>query len=110
MTIRSGRYIALAAGATAALLFAASPVPHTTHAGQLTSDATVSVSMVNNVYAPATITVSAGTTVVWSNDEDPNGRDVTHDVIADDFTSWSSDYIDPGGTYSRTFDTPGTYN
>ncbi len=110
MTGRTGRYLALAAGTAAALFFAAAPALHATQASQLSSDASVSVSMVSNVYAPTTITVSAGTTVTWSNDEDPNCTDVTHDVIADDYSSWSSDYLDPGGTYSRTFDTPGSYH
>lgn len=66
------------------------------------------VSMVNNSYQPGTITIAAGSTVTWVNNEDPNGTDVTHDVIADD-VSWSSDYLSPGQSFSQEFDTPGTY-
>jgi plastocyanin len=69
----------------------------------------VTVSMVNNLFVPNVVTVPAGTTVTWVSNEDPTGTDVTHDVIADDY-AWSSPYIDPGQSYSRTFDTPGTYN
>jgi plastocyanin len=80
------------------------------HAGTTArAQSAVSVSMINNVYAPPTITITAGTTVTWVNNEDPNGTDVTHDVIDGDGTSWSSDYIDPGQSFSHEYDTPGTY-
>ena len=72
--------------------------------------ATQLISMVNNSFRPGTITIAAGTTVVWENDEDPNGDNVTHDVLADDLTSWNSDYLNPGDSFSMTFTTPGVYN
>ncbi len=65
---------------------------------------------VNNVFVPKTITVPAGTTVTWINDEDPNVLDNIHDVMADDYTSWSSAYLNPGDSYSHTFAAPGTYH
>jgi len=69
----------------------------------------VVVSMQNDQYNPNTITIAAGTTVVWENDEDPNASNVTHDVVSDD-GSWYSDFIDPGQTFAMTFTTPGTYS
>lgn len=70
----------------------------------------VVVSMRNSVFAPVTITVSAGGSVTWVNNEDPAGVDVVHDILADDFTSWGSAYVNPGESYSYTFSAPGTYN
>src|SRR6266699_1034766 len=65
------------------------------------------VSIVNNQYAPDTLTVAAGTTVTWVNNEDPNATNVTHDVESKFDTSWGSDYIDPGQSYQYTFMAPG---
>lgn len=107
MPFRTLRPLQLAAvAATAALALAGSSALQPTHAAR-TQSAT-SVSMVNNRYLPATITIAAGSTITWENDEDPTGTDVTHDVIADD-NSWSSDYIAPGQTFTQEFDTPGTF-
>ncbi|GEM_PF-1739443 len=97
--------VAIAGAAVLALLVSSAAGPPRTVRAQ---DAIV-VAMINNQYAPGTITIAAGSTVTWVNNEDPNASDNVHDVIADDYTSWSSDYINPGETYSREFDTPGTY-
>ncbi|MFP5304654.1 MAG: cupredoxin domain-containing protein, partial [Gammaproteobacteria bacterium] len=52
-------------------------------------------------FTPATLTVPAGTRVVWTNDDT---RD--HTVRFADQESWR---IPPGETYSRSFDVPGEY-
>ncbi len=101
------RYFALGLVPVAALVLAGSPAQHV---DRVHADGVVSISMQSNSFLPRTATVSAGTTVVWENDEDPGGTDVLHDVLAGDYTSWGSDYIAPGGTYARTFDTPGTFS
>jgi plastocyanin len=62
-----------------------------------------SVSMKDNSFDPATLNVQVGTTVKWTN----NGAN-RHTVTASD-GKWDSGEIAPGGTYSVTFSTPGTY-
>lgn len=52
--------------------------------------------------APA-LTVAAGTTVTWTNDDSAE-----HSVVAED-TSFISDNLAKGATFEHTFDTPGTF-
>lgn len=59
------------------------------------------VQMVGTTFQPADITVAAGTTVVWTNTSD-----LPHTVTADD-GSFDSGTINPGETFSHTFDTVG---
>ncbi len=63
----------------------------------------ITVEMRNIAFNPRTITITPGTTVVWVN-QDP----VAHTVTADD-GSFDSGLIQPGGSYQRTFQQPGTY-
>ena len=59
--------------------------------------------MNNSQFNPSTITVSAGTSIKWTNKES-----VTHNVISDNGTFASGD-LGNGGTFSFTFSTAGTY-
>ncbi|MFN2603046.1 MAG: plastocyanin/azurin family copper-binding protein [Gemmatimonadaceae bacterium] len=69
------------------------------------------VGVVNVMYTPDATTVPKGSTVVWtwnSCDAGYNGAEVctTHSVTFDDgVTSGTQDH----GSFSRTFNTPGTY-
>ncbi len=63
----------------------------------------VHVSMGNMQFSPETITVRAGTPIMWTNDES-----VLHTVTAGD-ESWDSGVLKEGETYTVTFDTPGRY-
>jgi plastocyanin len=55
-------------------------------------------------FAPATLTVKAGSTVTWTNkDEDP------HTVVADG-DAFRSQVLGSGGTYSFTFPAAGTFS
>ena len=55
-------------------------------------------------FAPATLTVKAGSTVTWTNkDEDP------HTVVAGD-GSFRSQVLSSGGTYQFTFPTAGNFD
>ena len=56
-------------------------------------------------FIPHVITVTAGTTVTWQWDDGPTPHNVT-------FSSNGLNFASPNqavGTYSHTFDTPGTY-
>jgi plastocyanin len=60
--------------------------------------------MRNMAFTPARIEIAAGGTVEWTNN-DP----LAHTVTAVD-GSFDSGMIQPGGKWSRTFTTPGTYD
>ena len=61
------------------------------------------VSIVNMAFTPATITVTAGTTVTWNNNDN-----ITHTVTADD-DSYDSGNIGAGSSFTRTFSIAGSY-
>src|ERR1700758_2915033 len=62
------------------------------------------VTIDNFAFAPATLTVKAGTTVTWTNrDEEP------HTVAASD-GSFHSPGMGTGATFTHTFSTAGTFN
>lgn len=85
------------------------PVPPTT---PLPSSGSVnSVSVINNAYQPASLTVAAGTAVTWtwntcSGDSYGGQSCVSHSVTFDDGTTSLTQQT---GTFSRTFATKGTY-
>ena len=62
----------------------------------------VIVTMSENRFVPGAMRVRAGTTVVWRNTSD-----LVHTVTASGFDFGN---IVPGGSYRRTFTTPGTYS
>jgi plastocyanin len=61
------------------------------------------VSIKNFAFSVSTLTVSSGTTVIWTNNDG-----TTHTVTADD-NSFDSNDIAPGKTYSKTFSSTGTF-
>jgi plastocyanin len=63
----------------------------------------ITVGAYDNRFEPLTINVQPGTTVRWVN----YGKHV-HTVTAND-GRWDSGDLPPGGTYSATFQQPGTY-
>jgi plastocyanin len=65
--------------------------------------ATNAVRIKNFAFSPATITVAAGSTVVWTN-ADVVGHDVTFDG-----GGIASHVLDQNDTFSHTFPTAGTY-
>jgi plastocyanin len=62
------------------------------------------VSIDNFAFMQPTITVAAGTTVTWTNNDD-----IPHTVRATD-GSFHSAALDSGDSYSFTFTKPGVYN
>lgn len=79
------------------------PVAAEAPAGRVASGEVVGVGMRQLAFVPASIEITAGTTVEWRNDDQ-----VVHVVRADD-GSWDSGDIAPGATWRHTFDRPGTY-
>jgi len=62
------------------------------------------VSIDNFVFKADSITVRAGTTVVWENDDD-----IAHTVVATD-GAFRSQALDTDDKFSFTFATPGTFD
>ncbi len=54
-------------------------------------------------FKPATLTVPAGTVVRWLN------KDTVAHTATSDKPGWDSGNLNPGQSYARKFDTPGTY-
>jgi len=55
-------------------------------------------------FAPPTLTVTAGTTVTFGNNDS-----TTHTTVADG-GQWNSGNLEPGRTFTVKLDTPGTYS
>ena len=62
------------------------------------------VSIDNFTFTPQTLTVTAGTTVTWTNKDD-----IPHGIAATENAFKRSAAMDTDGTYSFTFTTAGTY-
>jgi len=57
----------------------------------------------NRAFAPDSLTVSVGGTVTWTNSDS-----VAH-TSTSDASGWNSGSVAPGGRFSFTFPTPGTF-
>ena len=64
----------------------------------------MTVSIQDNFFEPEQLTVAPGTTVTWVND-----GAVPHTSTADD-GAWDSGTLQPGESFSFTFDDPGDYS
>lgn len=67
------------------------------------AQAVVAVNELDFSFDPATVTVPVGTAVVWTN------VGPTIHTVANADLSWSSPVLQPGDTFSQTFDVPGSY-
>jgi plastocyanin len=68
------------------------------------ADPFVTISIGNFTFAPATLTVKAGTTVTWINKDD-----IPHAIASATGAFTKSKALDTDDTFSFTFATPGTY-
>ena len=68
-----------------------------------TSAATKTVSIQRSSFSPSTVSIVAGDTIRWRNDDTRN-----HQVVSTTGT-FASPVLSPGRTYSFTFDVAGTY-
>lgn len=79
-------------------------LPATPGADDPDSTGDASVEIANFEFEPGTLTVAAGSTVTWTNNDT-----APHTVTASD-GSFDSGNIDPGETFSFTFETEGTFD
>ncbi len=93
------------ATALLAATLAGSVLPLTARMGQAAAAAPrrAHVTIQNFAFAPLTLKVSVGTTVVWTNKDT-----VAHTVTAT-HGRWGSGTLNQGQTYAYTFKKPGTY-
>lgn len=78
----------------------------TTQTPAAQTSATETVNIKGMLFTPSQITVAKGGTVTWTNNDT-----VAHTVVADvsDANGPNSGNIEPGGTYSFTFETTGSF-
>jgi plastocyanin len=100
------RRIALLLGAVGVASLLAAALPELTAAGAAAvtagaSPATIEID--NFAFAPAALTVTAGTTVTWKNEDDSPHR------IGDKNGTLKSAALDTDDTFSHTFAAPGEY-
>lgn len=69
-----------------------------------TAAETKSVSIKGMAYSPATVTISAGDTVTWTNNDDRDHTVQTTDGVI------NSGNLSPGKSWSYTFKSAGTYS
>jgi plastocyanin len=90
-------------GAAAALALFAAGVAGGAGVGAATAPGSASIEIDNHAYSPAILTIAAGTTVTWKNDDD-----TAHNVRATD-KAFASGALDTDDTYRHTFAAPGEY-
>lgn len=71
---------------------------------QTTQQQNTAVNISNFAFSPSSLTVKAGSTVTWTNNDA-----TTHTVTSDTGTTLDSGNLATGQTYGKTFTTPGTY-
>jgi quinohemoprotein ethanol dehydrogenase len=69
-----------------------------------------SVDIVDYAFNPGTIIVPPGTTVTWTNKSSGQPHSATSTVSETNPVAFDSGILNPGESYSFTFDTPGTYD
>jgi plastocyanin/FtsP/CotA-like multicopper oxidase with cupredoxin domain len=62
------------------------------------------VAITSTGFSPSSITIKAGDTVRWTNQDN-----TTHDAMADDHTAWGSPNLPQGKVWSHIFAQPGTF-
>jgi plastocyanin len=85
------------------ILLAGTPRSHAAGPGNKAPDS-VEVKIDNFSFGAMKLTVSAGTTVTWINNDD-----VPHTVVSEDKTTFRSKALDTGDKFSYTFTKPGEY-
>lgn len=94
--------------AVAACGSSSSPTPSTPSPSGGSSGTPVSIVrgaevLTTTAYAPNPVTVAVGSSVTWTN------TDSTTHTSSSDTGAWNSGSIPPGGTFTTTFNSPGTF-
>ena len=100
------RRIGLTLGAVGIAALVAAALPELTSAGEAVVAAAASPTTIkidNFAFDPATLTITAGTTVTWKNEDDSPHR------IGDKNGAFKSAALDTDETFSHTFASPGEY-
>lgn len=90
-----------------AILFSSCSTAQTTEAPVGVGGTTAAVLMVNNTFQPTELTIAAGTTVTWTNEDN-----TTHTVFSGTIDTPNELFaasVSPGETFSYTFDEVGAY-
>ena len=98
---------ALIFGAIGTTAFLAAGLPNLGAAGGAVVDAAARAATIkidNFAFAPPDLTVAAGTTVTWKNDDGEVHK------VQDDHKGYSSAALDTDDSFSHTFTTPGVYH
>jgi plastocyanin len=103
--MRTIRRFAAALGITAILaLVAYGPGDILLHSRGANAQATIAVETGDDYFSPVQMTIHAGDTVTWTN-----VGGAAHTITPADGSSWGTDDLEPGATYSFTFAQAGTY-
>lgn len=70
----------------------------------------ITINIVDFQFSPGTITVPAGTRITWINRSTNGVPHTTTSDISGTSNSWDSGILNPGSSFSRTFNTTGTFN
>jgi plastocyanin len=82
----------------------ASPTPTPTGSTTTVTIPTGAINLTTTAYAPNPVTVSRGTSVTWVNNDS-----IAHTATSNDSTTFNSGTIAPGGRFSMTLQTAGTF-
>jgi plastocyanin len=96
-------WLGLGLGAIGATALIAAGLPDFGKAAAKTSLAAAAINIDNFAFAPPDLTIAAGTTVTWKNEDDS-----PHRVTADN-NGFSSAALDTDDSFSHTFTKPGIY-
>ena len=103
--MRSIQWIGLLAGILVAAFAVAVARPSRAWNTIDKSASATEVKIDNFSFGPSTVTIPAGSTITWTNNDD-----VPHVVSSDDNKTFKSKALDTDDHFSFTFTKPGTYN
>ena len=102
--MKTSNWILCVAALTIAALSVLPALENTVAAGPPAAATTAEVKIENFSFTPSTLTVKAGTQIVWTNSDD-----IPHTVVSDDHT-FKSKVLDSDEKFTFTATKPGTYS